>query len=131
GHATASVVLGTRPGSQTGEVQALGGGGAPTATVGFTLTALPDDANGIIALSGQDQSGPVNSTLPNPLVVQVSDPFGNPIAGVTVTWTVDGGGAVSAETSATGADGTTSVTRTLGSTAGAQHTFATVDGLAG
>jgi Big-like domain-containing protein len=131
GHATASVVLGTRPGSQTGQVQALGGSGAPTATVGFTLTALPEDANGIVALGGQDQSGPVNSTLPNPLVVQVSDPFGNPIAGVTVAWTVDAGGAVSAETSTTGADGTTSVTRTLGGTAGEQHTFATVDGLAG
>jgi hypothetical protein len=131
GQATANVVLGTRPGSQTGEVQALGAGGAATATVGFTLTALPENANGIVALSGQDQSGPVNSTLPNPLVVQVSDPFGNPINGVTVTWTVDGGGAVSAGTSTTGADGTTSVTRTLGGTAGAQHTFATVDGLAG
>ena len=130
GQATANVVLGTRPGSQTGEVQALGTGGAPTATVGFTLTALPENANGIVALSGQDQSGPVNSTLPNPLVVQVSDPFGNPITGVTVTWTVDGG-AVSAGTSTTGADGTTSVTRTLGGMAGAQHTFATVDGLAG
>jgi hypothetical protein len=44
---------------------------------------------------------------------------------------VDGGGAVSAGTSTTGADGTTSVTRTLGATAGAQHTFAAVDGLAG
>jgi hypothetical protein len=131
GQATANVVLGTRPGSQTGEVQALGAGGAPTATVGFTLTALPENANGIVALSGQDQSGPVNSTLPSPLVVQVSDPFGNPIGGVTVTWTVDGGGAVSAGTSTTGADGTTSVTRTLGATAGAQHTFAAVDGLAG
>jgi hypothetical protein len=131
GQATANVVLGTRPGTQTGQVQALGASGAPTATAGFTLTALPENANGIVALSGQDQSGPVNSTLPNPLVVQVADPFGNPIEGVTVTWTVDGGGAVSAGTTTTGADGTTSVTRTLGATAGAQHTFAAVDGLVG
>jgi adhesin/invasin len=131
GKATASVVLGTRPGSQAGEVEALGAGGSAAATAGFTLTALPEDANGIVALSGQDQSGPVNSTLPNPLVVQVSDPFGNPIAGVAVTWTVDGGGAASAATSTTGADGTTSVMRTLGAAAGEQHTFATVDGLAG
>jgi len=131
GQASASVTLGTRPGSQAGQVQALGASGAPAATVNFTLNAVAENANGIAAVSGQDQTGPVGSTLAAPLVVQVTDPFGNPIGDVTVTWTVDGGGAVSAATTTTGSDGTTSVQRTLGGTAGAQHTFATVDGLAG
>jgi hypothetical protein len=131
GQASASVVLGTRPGPQVGQVQALGANGAPAATQSFTLQALPENANGIIAVSGQDQTGPVGSTLAAPLVVQVTDPFGNPIPDVTVSWSVDGGGAVSAATTTTGPDGTTSVQRTLGGTAGAQHTFATVEGLAG
>lgn len=131
GQATANVVLGTRPGDQAGQAEALGGSGMPTATTGFTATALPENANGIAAVSGQDQSGQVGATLANPLVVLVSDPFGNPISGVTVAWSVDGGGAVSETGTTTGADGTTSVVRTLGPTAGAQHTFATVDGLAG
>jgi hypothetical protein len=131
GQASASVTLGTRPGSQAGQVEALGASGSPAATTNFTLTALAENANGIAAVSGQDQSGPVGSTLTAPLVVQVTDPFGNPIGNVTVTWTVDGGGGVSAGTSTTAADGTTSVQWTLGGTAGAQHALATVDGLAG
>jgi adhesin/invasin len=131
GDATANVVLGTRPGTQAGEVQALGGNGSATAHAAFTVTALPENANGIVAVSGQDQSGPVGTKLGSSLVVQVSDAFGNPIEGVVVTWTADGGGSVSAPTTTTGADGTTSVERTLGGTAGTQRTFASVDGLAG
>ena len=131
GQASVTVTLGTRPGAQEGQAQALGANGSPAATGNFTLTALAENANGIAAVSGQDQTGPVGSTLSAPLVVQVTDPFGNPIGEVTVTWTVDGGGAVSAGSSTTAADGTTSVQWTLGGTAGAQHALATVDGLAG
>jgi hypothetical protein len=131
GHATANVVLGTRTGPQAGDVQALGADGSVAAHAGFTLNALPENASGITAVSGLDQTGPVGSTLASPLVVLVADGFGNPIEGVTVTWTVDGGGAVSASTTTTGSDGMTSVQRTLGPTAGTQHTFASVDGLVG
>ncbi len=131
GHASATVVLGTRPGTQTGAVQALGANGAAAAQVGFTLTVLPENASGITLVSGQDQSGAVGSTLASPLVVQVNDAFGNPVEGINVTWTVDGGGSVSAGTTTTGSDGTTSVERTLGGTAGPQRTFAAVEGLAG
>ena len=131
GEVSANVMLGTRPGSQSGQIQGLGAGGAPTAAVNFSLTALPENANGIAAVSGQDQTGAVGSTLPQPLVVQVTDPFGNPIGNVAVAWTVDGGGSVSETSTTTGQDGTTSVQRTLGGTAGTQHTLATVDGLAG
>jgi hypothetical protein len=131
GSATAQVVLGTRPGPQTGEVRALGVAGAPTATVQFTLTAVSEAANGISAVAGDGQSGPVGGTLPQPLVVAVADAFGNPIAGVTVAWTADGGGTVSAPTSTTGDDGRASVQRILGPAAGTQRTLAAVDGLAG
>jgi hypothetical protein len=131
GTATAQVILGTRPGTQAGQVLALGGQGQATATAPFSLNALPENANGITAVSGLDQSGQVGTTLANPLVVQIADAFGNPIAGIDVAWTADGGGSVSSATTTTGADGQTSVTRTLGTTAGTQRTLASVDGLAG
>jgi adhesin/invasin len=131
GTATAQVVLGTRPGTQAGEVRALGGQGQATASATFSLNAVPENANGITAVSGMDQSGQVGTALANPLVVQVADAFGNPIPGIGVVWTVDGGGSVSSPTTTTGADGQTSVTRTLGTTAGTQRTLASVDGLAG
>jgi hypothetical protein len=131
GKATAQVQLGTRPGTQAGQVMALGGTGAATATAPFTLNAVPENANGIAAVSGQDQSGPVGSTLASPLVVKVADAFGNPIQGVVVAWSVEGGGSVSSTTTTTDESGQTSVQRTLGETAGTQRTLASVDGLAG
>jgi len=131
GHATAQVVLGTRPGTQAGQVLALGARGQATASAPFSVNALTENANGITAISGMDQSGQVGTTLANPLVVQVADAFGNPIPGVDVTWTADDGGSVSSPTTTTGADGQTSVTRTLGTTAGTERTLASVDGLAG
>ena len=105
GTAAAQVVLGTRPGTQTGEVRALGAHGTATAMVAFTLNAVSENANGISIVSGQGQIGPVGTTLANPLVVQIADAFGNPIAGVDVAWSVDGGGSVSSATTTTGADG--------------------------
>jgi hypothetical protein len=131
GQATASVMLGTRPGDQTGEVRALGGGGAPTAVKAFTLHALSENANGISLVTGDQQTAAVNAPLAQPLVVQVADAFGNPIAGVTVAWTIVGGGSISETSTVTGSDGLTSVTRTLGGTAGPQSTLASVEGLAG
>ena len=131
GSAPAQVVLGTRPGTQVGEVRALGGQGQATAAASFSFIALPENASGITAVSGMDQSGQVGTALANPLVVQVADAFGNPIPGIDVVWTVDGGGSVSSPTTTTGANGQTSVTRTLGTTAGTQLTLASVDGLAG
>lgn len=131
GQVTASVTLGTRPGTQAGEVRALGARGDPTAVAPFSLTALSENANGIRSVGGEDQSAPVNATLPSPLVVEVADAFGNPIAGVAVTWAIEGGGSVSENSTTTGEDGRTSVTRTLGGTAGVQRTLASVEGLAG
>jgi hypothetical protein len=65
------------------------------------------------------------------LVVQVTDGFGNPIAGVNIDWSVDGGGGVSAASTPTDGNGLASVERTLGPTAGQQLTLATSAGLAG
>ena len=131
GQATASVTLGTTPGTQAGQVSALGASGSATASTTFTLTALSENANGIRSVGGEDQSAPVNAQLPQPLVVEVDDAFGNPIAGVVVAWTIEGGGGVSEASTTTGSDGRTAVTRTLGGAAGIQRTLASVEGLVG
>ncbi|MBT8404907.1 MAG: Ig-like domain-containing protein, partial [Gemmatimonadetes bacterium] len=63
-------------------------------------------------------SGTAGLGLP-PITVTVVDQFGNPREGDAVTWTVtSGGGSISASSTATGADGTSAVTWTLGQAVG-------------
>ncbi|MES1024409.1 N,N-dimethylformamidase beta subunit family domain-containing protein [Gloeocapsa sp. BRSZ] len=67
-------------------------------------------------VSGDNQSGTVGSTLPNPLVIRVENSAGNPQAGVTVSFTVDsGGGSVSPNIAVTNSSGLASTSLTLGS----------------
>jgi hypothetical protein len=91
----------------------------------------PPDATTIGEASGNGQTGQVGQPLPNPLVVNVTNDVGSPVEGVTVSWSVDGGGSVSAASSKTGANGQASVVRTLGPTVGQQQTTASVSGLSG
>lgn len=127
GLATASVVLGTQAGQMTGRAEVPVEEGTVPVTTGFTVTVLSTDASRISMVSGDLQSAPVNTVLIHPLVVQVSDGFGNRIPGITVQWTVEGGGSVSAASTVTDDSGRTSVTRTLGGTAGEQTTQASAD----
>jgi hypothetical protein len=53
-----------------------------------TVTAGP--ATAIAVQSGNNQTGPVSTLLPHPLVSRVTDQFGNPVPGVPVTYG-DGG----------------------------------------
>jgi VCBS repeat-containing protein len=89
--------------------------------------SLAANANGIALVSGDPQSGAVGTTLSAPLVVVVTDAFGNPIPNVAIEWSVTGGGSASALTTLTGDNGQASVTRTLGPTAGVQTTVATAN----
>jgi PKD repeat protein len=131
GEARASITLGTRVGAVTGRAQVPVDEGTTPVTTAFTATALSADANIISAISGEGQSGPVGTTLAQPLVVQVTDGFGNPISGITIQWTAQNGGSVSEPSNVTDGNGQASVTRTLGSNAGDQSTLASADGLAG
>ena len=128
GRVTFQVVMGSRVG-RTGAELRVAGASALVAPVSFT--AVSADANELRAVGGDEQSGPAGTVLPEPLVVQVTDAFGNPIAGVPIAWTTDGGGSVSAAATQTGADGLASVVRTLGGGAGVQQAFASSPGLAG
>ncbi|MFL5493852.1 MAG: Ig-like domain-containing protein [Gemmatimonadales bacterium] len=131
GVATFRVVLGTHLGPVAGEVRVVTPGPQRELTAPVTFTALSADANALAAVSGDDQSAPAGAPLSDPLVVSVTDAFGNPIPGVSIAWVADGGGSVSASTSVTGEDGRTSIRRTLGPTAGLQQTIASAPGLAG
>jgi hypothetical protein len=80
-------------------------------------------------VSGNGQVGLINETLAEPLVVRVEDQAGNPLGGVSVRWTVRGGGSLTPTQVVTGSDGLASVERTLGAVAGEQATTATVEAL--
>ncbi len=124
GKAATTLRLGDRAGPVTGTAEVPVPEGVTPVRASFTLQALPSDANGIALVSGNPQTGTVNSVLPEPLVVVVTDVSGNPIPNVPIQWTVTGGGSVSASETLTGSDGRASVTRTLGPTAGLQSTEA-------
>ena len=123
GIARTTITLGPRVGPVTGRAWIPVNEGQTPVETAFTAMALPADANGIVMVEGDEQSGAVGTVL-LPLVVRVTDGFGNPIPGVTVNWSAEGGGSVSAASTLTDVNGLTSVERTLGPAAGPQSTIA-------
>lgn len=116
--------LGTTAASQS--VTASAGG--RTGTV--TTTPMADAPSQLTASSGSGQSGAPGTMLSSPLVATATDPFGNPVQGVTVTFTAEtGGGSVDPSTDVTRADGTASTTWTLGQALGSQTVRADANGL--
>ncbi|MCG6958181.1 MAG: Ig-like domain-containing protein [Gemmatimonadetes bacterium] len=116
--------LGTTSGTQ--QLTAIPGG----ATAGQALlsaTALADVAAGLEKVSGDGQTAPVSGTLTEPVVVKLTDAFGNAVAGDTVVFAVTGGGgSVTPFQAATGSDGMARATWTMGSGLGANTLSATV-----
>jgi hypothetical protein len=131
GRASTTWTLGPNAGAQGVQAQAVGGGAPDNLVVAFGATAVAGSGSLIAAVSGNDQSAPVNSALTDSLVVKVSDGSNNPVSGITVQWTAVGGGSVSPETVVTGADGRAATARVLGPVAGQQSAQAAADGLAG
>jgi 5-hydroxyisourate hydrolase-like protein (transthyretin family) len=78
--------------------------------------AAPRVAN-LRAVSGNAQVAKVNSRLPAS-VVQVNDQYGDPMPGVSVTFSASGDGSLSATSATTDANGQASTTLRLGSTPG-------------
>ena len=133
GQAAVTWTLGTVAGAGNNRVTATVAGlaGSP---VTFTASARADRPAQLAAVSGDNQTGTVGRQLAQPLVVAVRDRYGNPDSGVVVSWTVvSGGGALSALSTPTNAQGQASVTWTLGSAAGTTNNVAqaSVAGLTG
>lgn len=103
-----------------------------TATVGsltavkFTQTLLPDVPTALTKFGGDGAAAIASGALP--LAAKVSDKYGNAVAGQTVTWAIgSAGGALSATSSTTDADGIARTTLTLGATPG-QYTVTATSG---
>jgi Big-like domain-containing protein len=130
GQAAFRIVLGSHVGGAAAEVRVAGADGEPALSAPLRFDAVSSDANQLVAVAGDSQSAPAGGTLPSPLVVQVTDAFGNPISGVEISWAADAG-SVTPSATVTGADGLVSAERTLGVAAGVQYTTASAPGLAG
>jgi hypothetical protein len=72
------------------------------ATVTFTATGTPGSPRWVLVQSGNQQTAPVTTLLPLPLVVKVSDSYGNGISGITVNFSAGTfGGTLSASSAVT------------------------------
>ena len=98
---------------------------------GFNFGTAPPPtpvATTLIRVSGNNQSAEVGKPLANALVVQVNDQNGDPLSGVSVSFTTTGG-TLSSPTATTDSNGRTSVTITMPSNAGSVTITARVSGL--
>jgi plastocyanin len=107
--------FGTKSGAFTATASLAGATGSP---VSFSATAEPTVASQFALNSGDDQTGIITSAFGEPLTVQMSDQYNNPITGEAVNWSVTSGVAMLANgVSTTSADGVASMTATFGGTA--------------
>jgi hypothetical protein len=85
-------------------------------------------ATDIAIVSGDGQSAPAGTTLPNSLVVHVTDASGNPLQNIPVAWrpVTSADGTVSSGATLTNANGDASVTWTLGPGTGTQSLTASI-----
>lgn len=91
--------------------------------VTFTATGTVGPPGSIVVVSGNDQSGTAGVALAQPLVAEVRDRWGNPVAGVTVTFASPSTGAAFAPaTATTGANGRAQSTWTPALGGGATQT---------
>jgi hypothetical protein len=127
GRAGAEWVLGEQAGSQVVDARVVG---ADQIAVSFTASARAAAAHAIVALSGDEQTATVGTALPDSLVVQVNDQFGNPVSGAPVEWSAEPG-SITPRTVETDADGRAAARRVLGTTAGTQTAAASAPQLAG
>ena len=103
------------------------------AGVSFGCGGEPSTPTAATVSAGADQVGVVGQQLAAPIVVQVADQNGAPMAAVGVSFSVtQGGGTVSPATGSTNENGQVSANWTLGTTAGeSQQVRATVSDVSG
>lgn len=117
GRAKTSWTLGTKSGIQ--RLTATPDVGSGSVVVSASAQAGPADS--LLKVSGDGQTGATGTAVLNPLVIKVTDQFGNAVAGHAVTFAeTSGGGSVDPTAATTGIDGRASTTWTLGTTEGTQ-----------
>jgi plastocyanin len=127
GIASSSWALGTVAGPQSSQATLSGANGSP---VTFSATANPGLPATLSDAGGNNQTGTINTALPEPVQAKVADQFGNGLPDLTVGWSATGG-TVSAPEVATDANGISAVNVTAGGTAGPITIVATAEGLTG
>ncbi|MFN7960818.1 MAG: Ig-like domain-containing protein [Thermoanaerobaculia bacterium] len=121
------------PGSNTLTVEALDQGGN-RAQASIQVERAEPTGKHLVLVSGDGQQGVIRGALPAPLVVELEDGGGAPLAGQQVIFQVSSGnglvdGGKPATVVATGPDGRAMVHFTLGSRAGAGNQRVTASGL--
>jgi hypothetical protein len=108
--------------------------GKPISGSPYTSTVSANAPETVEMISGDDQTGRVNSALDNPFVVKVVDKNGNPVSGVTLAFTITEsptgaiGQRMSNAAATTNAEGLTSSLLTLGSLPGVYQVTVSADG---
>jgi hypothetical protein len=92
------------------------------------LNVVPSAPAHAAGVRGADQTARVATALPEPIVVEVLDQYGNPVPGVEVEFATTDGGSVSAAIVVTDANGEARTDWTLGTIAGPNVLTATVVG---
>ena len=125
GQALASTTwtLGTMAGSQV-LIAAIAG--STMAPARFNATALAGPLAAIAKASGDQQVVPVGFAVFEPVTIEVTDEYGNGVAGASVAFAVTGGGgSVTPAEGTTGEDGTAQATWVMGGAVGANTLSAT------
>ncbi len=121
----AQTTLGGHTGNVTSVVfsrdgtQLASGSNDKTVKLWNVAEAVQPQPAGLAIISGNDQQGTPGAALPNPLIVEVRDQYGNPLPGAQVTFTVTAGegklsGQFTVEQVTTDANGRALRTLTLG-----------------
>lgn len=84
------------------------------ATVKVGAVAVAGPVATLVKVNGDIQTV-TSGTTSAPFVIEATDSFGNPVANASVSWSVQGGGALSSTATTTGANGQTQVTLLLAS----------------
>jgi len=134
GQASTRLTLGTKVGTYTVSASSGSLTGSP---ITFAATAIAGRPVYLLSTAGNAQSAPVRTTLPQPLVVSVTDTFGNVKQGVNVRFAITSaplgatGQALSDSVVTTGADGQAAVRLTLGDSVGVYQVAASSGTLLG
>jgi hypothetical protein len=99
-----------------------------TLKVNFGETSVAGTPTTLKIGSGSGQSAQPNTQLPKPLVLLLSDEYGNPVSGVGVTFSDNGAGGTFSADPVTTVRGQANVNYTTGSQAGAVIITASVPG---
>jgi hypothetical protein len=127
GLASTTWTLGTMAAQQQIDVSVEGSASVVLQVFATGLTAA---AVALVKSSGDMQSGAIGQPVPEAIVAQLQDEFGNGVPGQNVTFVVtSGGGTVSSATATTGATGLAATIWTMGPTLGSATLAATATGL--